>query len=418
MADIMAALRGMKDIYDVEYDIFRHIENTAYDIAQKYGFKGLQTPLLEMVKIFDRTLGESSDVVSKELYHFQDKKGREIALRPEFTAGIMRAILSNKWHQDLPLKLFSAGPLFRYDRPQEGRQRQFHQLNFEYIGKYSPVVDAELIAMAQHLLEALEIADDLTLELNSLGCEQSKQSYQAALQQYFAKFRDELSEDSRSRLENNPLRILDSKDPKDKEVAANAPLIDEYYSADSKQKFEKLQQSLNALGIKYQINPRLVRGLDYYSETIFEYTTNKLGAQNTILAGGRYDKLASMMGSKIDLPAIGFAAGFERIMLMRKFTVASQRPVSILPLCEAGSLNALILADKLRQTGVHTIIEHDGKVAKRLQSALANNSEYAIFIGEEEVRDNSYKVKHLDDKKEQSMDLPALINYLVKAYDL
>ena len=413
MSDLIAPLRGMKDIYFTEYDIFRYIENQAHKIAEIYGYQGLKTPILEATSVFQRTLGETSDVVSKEIYNFADKKGRSIALRPEFTAGVMRAVLSNKLCHKLPLKLFSCGPLFRYDRPQEGRQRQFHQLNFEYIGKKSPYIDAEIISCADQLLANLGVKDHLTLELNSLGCALSRQRYQEALVEYFSKYKSDLSEDSQNRLEKNPLRILDSKDKKDKEITALAPHITEFYTAESAQYFAKLKMILEELGIKYSENSRLVRGLDYYSDTIFEYTTTKLGAQATVLAGGRYDGLAEIMGGNA-LPAIGFAAGFERIMLMREFTIDKLRPVYIFPMDDTSCLVANKLLQNLRKHQIVSSIISEGKINKRIQAAIADNARYAIFIGQSELDNDCYTVKDLDTQTEQKLGLNQLLSITLK----
>ena len=412
MNDIIAPIRGMKDIHSEEYNIFKYIENTAYKFAQIYGFQGIQTPIVESVSVFDRTLGENSDVISKELYNFPDKKGRMIALRPEFTAGIMRAILSNKLQHNLPLRLFSFGPLFRYDRPQEGRQRQFHQLNFEVIGQKSSIIDAEMVSCAQGLLEKLEISKDLTLELNSLGCAESKIAYHNALSEYFGKYVSELSEDSQRRLQKNPLRILDSKDQRDKIICNDAPEIADYYTTQAAQYLDEVCANLESLRINYKINTRLVRGLDYYSDIIFEYTTTKLGAQNTILAGGRYDGLSKIMGGP-DLPAIGFAAGYERIILMREFQSITNKPVYIIPLNSDALKASLILAQQLRQNDIVTKIEIEGKASKRMQTAISDNAKYIIFIGEDEIKGNFYNLKDLDNKNEQKLPLQELVAILL-----
>ncbi|MGC0372086.1 MAG: hypothetical protein DGJ47_000791 [Rickettsiaceae bacterium] len=411
MANNIAPLRGMKDLYFEEYEIFKHIENTSYNLSKIYGFQGLQTPILESINVFDRTLGETSDVVSKEIYHFQDKKGRDVAMRPEFTASVMRAVLSNGLQQHLPIKFFSSGPLFRYDRPQEGRQRQFHQLNFESIGKRGAHIDAEIITLAQHLLEDLGVAQDLTLEINSLGCFESRKNYQNALIEYFSQYTDRLSEDSKKRLEKNPLRILDSKDKADIIISENAPVITDFYTDEARQYFTDVKSTLDSLGIKYEENARLVRGLDYYSDTIFEYTTTKLGAQSTVLAGGRYDGLAKLMGGG-DIPAIGFAAGYERIMLMKNFITQKNRPVCILPFGQEELPASIKLVNKLRQTKIATILSIDGKVTKRLQSAVNSNAKYVIFIGKDEIESGLYTLKNLDTKQEKKESIDQLLQII------
>ncbi|HJK86835.1 MAG TPA: histidine--tRNA ligase [Candidatus Megaira endosymbiont of Nemacystus decipiens] len=418
MKSSLTPLRGMKDICFDEYEIFKFVEDTAFTLSKTYGFQGIQTPILESINVFDRTLGKSSDVISKEIYSFQDKKGRTIALRPEFTASVMRAVLSNNLQQKLPLKLFSTGPLFRYDRPQEGRQRQFYQLNFEHIGKKGPSVDAEMISCSFHLLQKLGIANDLSLELNSLGCSESREKYQSALVEYFKKYLNDLSEDSQKRLEKNPLRILDSKDKSDIEIARDAPELDKFYTKESAQYFEKVKDILTALNITYTENTKLVRGLDYYLGTVFEYTTTKLGAQSTVLAGGRYDLLAQMMGARSEIPAIGFAAGYERIMLMREFQIQKMRNVYILTTEETAILPAIKLADYLRKNNIATCLEFEGKLAKRMQNAISNNAQYIIFLGESEISAKYYTLRNLDSKEEKRIQFNQLKEALTPTSNL
>ncbi|GAB4165216.1 MAG: histidine--tRNA ligase [Rickettsiaceae bacterium] len=411
MSGNLAPLRGMKDLLPDEYRVHQHIISTAANIAQLYGYQGFSTPILESASVFDRTLGDTSDVISKEMYSFHDKKGRLVALRPEFTASIMRAVISNGLKQKLPLKLFSCGPLFRYDRPQEGRQRQFHQLNFEYIGAKGPYSDAETIALAAHVLEELEILEDVTLELNSLGCVESRQAYQASLVEYFKQNLNELSEDSKKRLEQNPLRILDSKDEADKKISSCAPLITDFYTSSAADYFEQVKENLDNLNVKYILNPKLARGLDYYSHTTFEFTTSKLGAQSTILAGGRYDGLSTLMG-EAELPALGFAAGIERIALMKKYTPSRVRPVYILPIGSECFTYSIALTNTLRRAKIATTIELDGKIGKRMQSALADNASHVIFIGLNEMENNSCKLKDLDSNNEIAVDINQLSTIL------
>jgi histidyl-tRNA synthetase len=413
MSSKVAPLRGMKDLLPDEFRIHRYIEQIAKDVSELYGYEGFATPLLESANVFDRTLGETSDVISKEMYSFTDKKGRAIALRPEFTASIIRAFISNGLKQKLPLKLFSSGPIFRYDRPQEGRQRQFHQLNFEHIGANGAYSDAETISMAARLLEKLGLLNDVVLELNSLGCVQSREKYQAALIEYFKKHEDELSYDSKLRLEKNPLRILDSKDESDKKLSQNAPIISDYYTEDARKYFDEVKSYLDILGIKYTVNPRLARGLDYYSHTAFEFITSKLGAQGTILAGGRYDGLTKLMGDS-EIPAIGFAAGIERIALMGNFTPEKKRQTVIIPIGDECFEYAVNIAKNLRDFGIMTTISADGKISKRMQNALSNNARYTIFIGSEELEKSCCKLKDLDNNSEQKIAISDLSEIILK----
>lgn len=412
MSSKVAPLRGMKDLLPDDFRIHKYIESIAQKVSELYGYEGFETPLLENAQVFDRTLGDTSDVISKEMYSFADKKGRIIALRPEFTASVVRAFLSNGLKQNLPLKLFSSGPIFRYDRPQEGRQRQFHQLNFEYIGAVGPYSDAETISMASRLLDELGLTEGITLELNSLGCIESRTKYQLALIEYFKKYENELSNDSKYRLEKNPLRILDSKDEGDKKLAENAPFITDYYTKDSAKYFDEVKSYLDTLDVKYHINPRLARGLDYYCHTAFEFITNKLGAQGTLLAGGRYDGLTKLMGGE-EIPAIGFAAGIERLALMGNFKPEKPRPTIIMPIGDECFNYCISLAKQLRDKNIVTTISSNGKISKRMQNALSSNAKYIIFIGSAEQEKGICKLKDLDQNSEQEVSSSQLANIIL-----
>ncbi|WP_341787656.1 histidine--tRNA ligase [Rickettsia endosymbiont of Cantharis rufa] len=414
MTEKLQPLRGMKDLLPDDYKVYDYIINKARDIGVLYSYKQMSTPILEYTKVFNRSMGESSDVISKEIYSFLDKSNESVALRPEFTAGIIRAFISNGLQHKLPLKLFFAGPVFRYDRPQAGRQRQFHQLNYEYIGAKGAITDAETLKLAVDILKALEIEQDTTLELNSLGCSQSRSVYQQKLIEYLNDFKDQLSEESKIRLIKNPMRILDSKSEIDQKIITNAPVLFEYHTDESKEYFDELIKYLDILGVKYSINPRLVRGLDYYCHTAFEFTTKKLGSQSTILAGGRYDGLAKIMGNKDDVLAIGFAAGIERIALMRKYNVSEVKPVFVLPIGENNICYALEIVDKLRTQNIATIIEPLGKIAKRMQRALNENAKFIIFIGDEEQANNSLKLKDLEKEEEYITDFAKAVELLKK----
>jgi histidyl-tRNA synthetase len=411
MSSKLDPLRGMKDLLPDDFRIHQYIEKIALDTAELYGYEGFATPLLEYVSVFDRTLGDSSDVVSKEMYSFTSKGGDLIALRPEFTAGIIRAFISNGLKQKLPLKLFSSGPVFRYDRPQKGRQRQFHQLNFEYIGASGAYSDAETISLAAHILDNLNILQDVTLELNSLGCTESRQNYQAALIEYFKNHFDALSEDSKQRLQKNPLRILDSKDESDKKIAQNAPVITDYYTESAAQYFEEVKLHLDKMQVKYVVNPKLARGLDYYSHTAFEFITDKLGAQGTILAGGRYDGLTALMGES-EIPSIGFAAGIERLALMHDFQPPKTRSIAIIPIGTDCTDCAINTANIMRKNNLNTNLSLDGKVNKRMQNALAANASHVIFIGLDEMAKQTYKLKDLDAGSETEVKLDKLLELL------
>lgn len=392
-------VRGMKDLFPEDFMIHDYIISVAKKQAELYGFSSMSVPIVEYTEVFTRTLGTSSDVVSKEIYNFIDKSEDSIALRPEFTAGVMRSFISSGQFHNLPLKFFSYGPLFRYDRPQAGRQRQFNQLNYEFIGADGVYTDAEVISLAVDVLKALEIDSDVILELNSLGCAESRKKYQEILRGYFIKYFDSLSEDSKRRLDKNPMRILDSKDEGDKKIVADAPKISSSYNDETKKYFDNLQQLLNIMNIKYIVNPKLVRGLDYYCHTAFEFTTDKLGAQSAIGGGGRYDGLSKLMGGP-DIPAIGFALGVERIALMKEFFVQKSRPFVLIPIGDENLEHAISLAAILRSTQRPVLIEHKGKIAKRMQNAGKANAKFVIFIGSDEVATGMYKCKNMDSSEE------------------
>lgn len=411
MSSKLQPIRGTKDLLPEEFKIHEYIIKTAQKISGLYGYQPMSTPIVEYAEVFDRTLGKASDVISKEMYCFLDKSNEAIALRPEFTASVIRSFISNGLHHQLPLKFFSYGPLFRYDRPQQGRQRQFHQLNFEYIGASSAYTDAEVIKLADDLLVALNLDSCTSLEINSLGCSESKANYQAKLVEYFTAHKTKLSEDSIKRLEKNPLRILDSKNEEDKKLVKNAPIMSDYYTNTAKEYFHNVLRYLDLLKINYIINPTIVRGLDYYCHTAFEYTTTKLGAQSSVLGGGRYDGLAQIMGGP-DTPAFGFAAGIERLALIGKYNLPKIRPVMVLPIGDDLISDGLILTDKLRHLGITVDMDIKSKIVKRMQRAVEDNVRYVIFIGEEEKQQGNFKIKDLDKQQEQILNFEKLVDYI------
>jgi histidyl-tRNA synthetase len=416
-------VRGTKDLYGQEIIAFNYIISCAKKIATLYGFNEISTPVFEFSEIYERNLGETSDIIAKEVYKFPDRGDNFLTLRPEFTAGVIRAFISNgDLGQNLPQKLFSSGAVFRYDRPQKGRQRQFHQINFENIGQSHYLNDVEMILLATKILDDLEILPKTTLQINSLGCEQTKANYQNALQQYFAKYQNDLSPDSKSRLIKNPLRILDSKDKKDIELATNAPKISDFYESEARKNFDNVLKALDNSGIKYLINQRLVRGLDYYTSTIFEFVTNAsqsadnkaLGAQNTVLAGGRYDNLITKMSGAANqnYPAIGFAAGVERLMLLSNFKTPNPRPVFIVFISENEQKYAFELAIKLRNEQIYTEIIFVGNIKKQMKKATVSDAKFVIIIGEEEVRTNQLNIKNFDLGSEEKILAENIIEYL------
>ena len=304
-------VRGTVDLFPEEFRRHSRVIDAARGLANVYGYGEIQTPIFEFTEVFARTLGDVSDVVTKEMYTFEDRGGERITLRPENTAGVARAFISAKLQNDLPLKYFYAGPMFRYERPQKGRQRQFHQIGVELFGVPGPSGDVEVIALAAQILDQLEMRQHCVLNLNTLGDTESRQAYRIALVEYFSDYKARLSDDSVARLEKNPLRILDSKDQSDKEIVDGAPSFDQYLTASASEFFGEVREGLDDLGIAYELNPRLVRGLDYYCHTAFEFVTDALGAQGTVIGGGRYDGLIGMMGGP-ETPGVGWAGGIER----------------------------------------------------------------------------------------------------------
>src|ERR1043165_1646966 len=308
-------VRGTQSLLGEDADRLAAVVAAFDRVRRLFGFKRVEVPTIEQTGVFARTIGETTDVVSKEMYSFEDRGGESITLRPEFTAGICRAYLSEGWQQYAPLKLAAHGSAFRYERPQKGRFREFHQLDAEIIGAAEPQADVEILSLGYQLRRELGISDGVTLELNTLGDPKTREAWRAALVEYFQSHRNELSEDSVARLERNPLRILDSKDPKDRAVCANAPSVDDHLTSEAAGFFAAVTGGVDAAGVPWKRNPRLVRGLDYYRHTAFEFVTDRLGAQGTVIAGGRYDGLIEALGGP-HTPAVGWAAGIERLAMM------------------------------------------------------------------------------------------------------
>ena len=401
-------VRGTKDVFGEEYNKFQFIVKLGTEIAENYQYQGIILPIIEFTNLFKRSVGETSDVVGKEMYSF-GKEGEDLSLRPEFTASICRAYIANGFKQLLPLKLFTYGPLFRHERPQLARQRQFNQLNYEYFAKASPFIDAEIISMAANLLEKLGILSDTSLELNSLGCSETRKKYQSELVEYLKAYESDLSSDSKIRLYKNPLRILDSKDANDQKIISSAPKISDFYTNETQDFFEKLCELLNQYKIKFNHNSRLVRGLDYYNHTAFEFVTRSLGAQGTVLGGGRYNGLVKQLGGD-DVEAVGFAAGIERLALLCKQSPHPNRACAIISMSENEELYAVSLVNDLRKKGANVQFDYNCKFDKALKNAIKNNCKYAIFIGENELRTNQLKFKNLDTREEELIAVEEIIN--------
>ena len=373
------AVRGTQDMFGETEERFAHVVATFERVRRLYGFKGLQLPVIEPTAVFSRSLGEATDVVSKEMYSFDDRGGDSITLRPEFTAGIARAYLTNGWQQFAPMKLSVHGPLFRYERPQKGRYRQFHQIDAEIIGAAEPAADVELLVMADQLLKELGINDGVTLQLNTLGDTPSRDAWRAALVGYFNDHKGVLSEDSLARLEKNPLRILDSKDPKDRPVADAAPVIDDYLSGEAQDFFGAVTAGLDAAGVAWTRNAALVRGLDYYRHTAFEFVTDRLGAQGTVLGGGRYDGLIENLGGPAT-PAVGWAAGIERLAMLIAYEPQDKFDAVIVVENDQRLSDAIRLARNLRNAHFATEIVATGSPRKRFDKAAKIPSHTLISL--------------------------------------
>jgi histidyl-tRNA synthetase len=388
-------VRGTHDIVGEAALRHRRVVETGREVAARYGYHEVATPIFEFTEVFARTLGETSDIVTKEMYTFEDRGGDGLTLRPEYTAGIARALISGSLGQQLPIKLFASGPMFRYERPQKGRLRQFHQIDVEILGAPEPQADVEVIALGARILAELGLAEQVILELNSLGDPSSRRAYRQELVEYLSRYRSDLSVESQDRLERNPLRILDSKDPRDREILLGAPSLAQSLNEHSQAFFAEVRAGLDALGIAYQLNPALVRGLDYYTHTAFEFTTTALGAQGAVLAGGRYDGLVATMGGP-DTPGIGWAAGIERLAMLLTETPPTPRPVVVVPIGEATMRPAMQLAEELRAAGHHVDLGFRGKVGQRLKRAAQQNARFALLLGEDELAAGTVVLRDLD----------------------
>jgi len=400
-------VRGTHDLLPEDMRRHRRVVEVAREVAERFGYLEIETPIFEFSEVFKRTLGDTSDIVTKEMYSFTDRGGEGLTLRPEGTASVARALISGGLAQNLPLKFFYHGPMFRYERPQKGRLRQFHQIGIELLGVAGPAGDIEVIATGHSILAELGLADRITLEINSLGDAESRQAYRTALVRYFTGHRDKLSQDSRDRLERNPLRILDSKDEGDRRIVAEAPLFADYLNQASRDFFAAVTGGLDELGISYRASPRLVRGLDYYCHTAFEFVTETLGAQGTVMAGGRYDGLIETMGGP-PTPGVGWASGIERLAMMLAATPLARRPIAVVPVGEAAQAPALKLAHDLRKSGFAVELGYSGSVSKRMKRANRLNASVALLLGEDELKGGVVTFRDLDHGSQETVALDAL----------
>ena len=395
-------VRGTQSLLGEDADRL-HAVIAAFDrVRRLYGFKRVEVPTIEQTAVFARTIGETTDVVSKEMYTFEDRGGESITLRPEFTAGICRAYLSEGWQQHAPLKVATYGSAFRYERPQKGRFREFHQLDAEIIGAGEPQADVEILSLGYQLLQELGIADGVTLELNTLGDPETREAWRSALVDYFQAHRGDLSEDSVARLERNPLRILDSKDPRDKAICDGAPSVDDYLTGEASDFFAAVTAGVDAAGVPWTRNPRLVRGLDYYRHTAFEFVTDRLGAQGTVIAGGRYDGLIESLGGP-RTPAIGWAAGIERLAMMIEAPAPERPDAAVIPIGSEALHFSYEVAQRLRNAYFHVDILASGKLKKRMSRASESGALAALIIGDEELAERRVQFKNLATGEQQSL---------------
>ena len=408
-------VRGTHDLLPEEARRHRHVIDTARDWAGRYGFAEMATPVFEFTEVFQRTLGDTSDVVTKEMYTFTDRGGESVTLRPEFTAGIVRCFISGGLAQQVPLRFFASGPVFRYERPQKGRLRQFHQINVEALGGAEPQTDVEIIALAADVLRALDVIEDTTLEINSLGDSQSRAAYRARLVEYFSRHSENLSADSRNRLARNPLRILDSKDEGDRAIIAGAPLLADSLNPASAEFFAMVRRGLDALGVAYIVNQRLVRGLDYYSHTAFEFVTSALGSQGAVIAGGRYDTLVETMGGP-PTPGIGWAGGIERLAMLMNETPPARKVVALVPIGAAGEARALTLAHEMRSLGLVVDLGANGNLSKRMKRADKIGASVAVLIGDDELSRGVAVLRDFASGAQREIALDELCDALARAY--
>ena len=380
-------VRGFQDIYGEDAKKYRFVVDTARDVFKRYNFQEIILPYVEDVSLFVRSVGEETDIVQKEMYVFEDKGGRKVALRPEGTASAVRAYIEERLYAKGGYhKLFYEGAMFRYERPQAGRYRQFHQIGAEIFGVDTPLADAELIKMVKDILDNLRI--QVRLEINTLGDFESRKKYIQVLKEFLEEHKNELCEDCQKRIERNPLRVLDCKVETCKDITKDAPVLLDFLSEESLQRYEKLKEYLKAINIDFVENPRLVRGLDYYTDTVFEFITDKIGAQGTVAAGGRYDNLVEQLGGP-KTPALGFAAGVERLMLLVENLPKEEPLVAVIPVISDFNVSAIETADKLRKKGIKTeLLLKEGSMKSKMKLANKLNAAYVIFISEKpELKD-------------------------------
>lgn len=413
MSQSLKTVKGMRDLLPEVARKFRHIETVAASQSELYGFEEIQTPILEPTALFLRTLGDTSDIVTKEMYRFTDHGGEDLVLRPEGTAGVARAFINEGLAQHLPLKLFYHGPMFRRERPQRGRYRQFFQFGVEILGVEKPQADVEVIACGYRILKSLGVLGTVTLHINTIGDLESRQAFKEKLVSYLSDKKDQLSKDSLERLEKNPLRILDSKDETDQKIVAGAPKLQDSLTPEAKLFFENVLEGLRILEIPFEIDERLVRGLDYYGHTVFEFSTTALGAQSAILAGGRYDGLILDLGGP-KTHGVGWAFGVDRIYELLPPLPVTKKPVALIPMGPEAESLALKLSEELRSRGLRIELGFSGNLAKRMKRADKLGASHAVILGSDEILKKVAMVKFLKLGTQEEIPLNDLADRLLK----
>lgn len=415
MALITKAIKGTKDVLPKDVHKNQYIEATALDVASKFGYKEIRTPVFEHTELFQRGVGDTTDVVQKEMYTFDDKGGRSITLRPEGTAGAVRSFLENGLcNEALPQKVCYLISCYRYEKPQAGRLREFQQFGVECFGTASPLADAEIIALAKSIFDTLGVRD-LSLEINSIGCPKCRAEYHKALKEYFASRKDELCDTCKGRLDRNPMRILDCKSPICHEIAQGAPVVIDYLCDECKEHFEKVQKYLDAQNIEYKINPQIVRGLDYYTKTVFEFVSNSIGAQGTVCGGGRYDGLVEELGGQ-HTASLGFAMGLERLMLLMEaqgceFPQAEKPDLFIVALGEKATLKAVEIAKDMREEGFSALLDlNQRSVRAQMKYADKLGAKFNVVIGDNEVENKIAKLKNMQTGEETEINLDTFVS--------
>ncbi len=408
---MIKTVRGCKDIYGEDAEIFRKTENVLRETVRKYGFKEIIPPVLEYSELFERSVGEGTDIVEKEMYTFTDKGGRSVTLRPEMTASVARAYVEHHFEtMPSPLKLFYIGPCFRYEKPQKGRYREFYQFGVEVLGDESPLLDAEVISLAYEVAENLGL-ENLKVRLNSIGCKKCRPQYKKVLQEALKPHYDELCEDCKRRFYTNPLRILDCKKEKD-ELKNSLPKITDYLCDECKEHFEKVKKYLDMMNIPYELDNTLVRGLDYYTKTVFEVVSGHLGAQNALLGGGRYDYLIEELGGR-HTPGLGFAIGMERLVEVMKAQGSEKGEEKLIYIAYMDGLekNAFSIASIIRNAGFTAIIDSKGgSIGKQMKRASKRNASFTVIIGEEEAEKGTVQLKDMKKKEQKEVEIEELVS--------